>query len=138
MLEKIGGRKFLMALITIGAGIVVELMSRNGLSANMVALLGAIYATFSTANAYVTGKAATSAPGESEAPSLPSAEELAAPAAQAIGQLHQSLSGILNQVGAEIAKTNEVQVKQSEALATVQSSLAAQQKALAAILSTRV
>jgi hypothetical protein len=56
MLDVIGGRKFLMAIILIAAGIVIEIYGKNGLSTNMASMLAGIYAIFSGSNALITNK----------------------------------------------------------------------------------
>ncbi len=53
-LQKIGGRKFIMALIAIGAATFIELKHPAGLSATMAGFLGSIVAAFSVANFAVT------------------------------------------------------------------------------------
>lgn len=53
-LQKLGGRKFLMALVCVGAGVAVDILSPNGLSAELAGLMAAIVATFSAANFAVT------------------------------------------------------------------------------------
>lgn len=55
-LQKIGGRKFIMALITVGVATFIELNSQNGLSATMASFLGGIVAAFSVANYAVSAK----------------------------------------------------------------------------------
>lgn len=49
-LQKIGGRKFWMALITVGVATYIELHSATGLGATMATFLGTIVAAFSVAN----------------------------------------------------------------------------------------
>lgn len=56
-LDVMGGRKFLMAVVLIIAGVVIELYSKNGLSTNMAGMLAAIYATFSASNVIASNKA---------------------------------------------------------------------------------
>lgn len=53
-LQKIGGRKFLMALLTVGVAVVIELQTERGLSPTMATFLGSIVAAFSVANSAVT------------------------------------------------------------------------------------
>lgn len=55
-LQKIGGRKFWMALLATGVATYVELHSANGLSTTMAAFLGGIVAAFSAANYAATAK----------------------------------------------------------------------------------
>lgn len=55
-LQKIGGRKFIMALIAVGVATFIELKTTNGLSTTMAGFLGSIVAAFSVANYAVTKK----------------------------------------------------------------------------------
>jgi len=50
MFQRLGGRKFLLAIIVIGVGTAVEIVTERGVSANFAALLGGIVAAFSAAN----------------------------------------------------------------------------------------
>jgi hypothetical protein len=102
-LDKLGGRKFLMSLICMAAGIVIELYGKNGLSANMVALIGAIYATFTGANAFITGKSINNSSEESSA----AAPVDLTPIQAQMDKQQQQLAGILNQVGTELVKQQE-------------------------------
>lgn len=98
--DKLGGRKFVMSIICLVAGVLIEIYSKNGLSANMVALIGALYATFTGANAFITGKSLSSEAATS--PQDGSKEILAKLEAQ-----QQQLPSILNQIGMELAKQQE-------------------------------
>jgi hypothetical protein len=55
-LQKIGGRKFIMALIVVGAACALEVKSPNGLTPTMATFLGSIVAAFSAANYMATSK----------------------------------------------------------------------------------
>lgn len=50
LLQRLGGRKFLMALIVLGIGTYIELTKVAGLSQNMVALMIGLVGVFSAAN----------------------------------------------------------------------------------------
>lgn len=56
LFNKLGGRKFALAMIILVLGLVVELLGKNGLSANFVALLLGSSTIFGVANAAVTIK----------------------------------------------------------------------------------
>lgn len=64
MLERIGGRKFLLAIIILIVGTIVQIKSAAGVNESFVALLVGIMASFGATNAWVTtkGMAADSAP----------------------------------------------------------------------------
>src|SRR5690554_3228678 len=49
-LQKIGGRKFIMALIAVGVATAIEIKTDRGLSVTMAGLLGSLVAAFSLAN----------------------------------------------------------------------------------------
>lgn len=55
-MQKIGGRKFLIALLAIGAGMYLEIAKAGGLSVNMAGLLVGLVGAFSVANSVITGK----------------------------------------------------------------------------------
>lgn len=50
LLQRVGGRKFLLALIVIALGTVIELYTQRGITASFAGLLTAIVASFSAAN----------------------------------------------------------------------------------------
>ncbi len=56
MLDQLGGRKFLLSLIVIAAGIAVAVASPKGLTTEVTALLLGVLGVFSGANALVTSK----------------------------------------------------------------------------------
>lgn len=55
-LEKLGGRKFVLAIISLVAGLLTHALSPKGLNAEVVGLIVGIIGTFSAANAYNTAK----------------------------------------------------------------------------------
>ena len=56
MMQKLGGRKFLMAVVTILAAILLEIKSEKGLTPTMAGFLVAIVSAFSAVNVMATGK----------------------------------------------------------------------------------
>lgn len=56
MMTRIGGRKFLMALVVVSAAMFLELRSDKGLSTTMAGFLLGIVGTFSVANYATTAK----------------------------------------------------------------------------------
>jgi hypothetical protein len=56
ILQRLGGRKFILALIAVAVGTAIELNTARGLSATMAGLLGTLVAAFSAANYAVTKK----------------------------------------------------------------------------------
>lgn len=55
-LQKIGGRKFWMAILVVGIATFIELKTERGMTEVMAAFLGAIVASFSAANYMATAK----------------------------------------------------------------------------------
>lgn len=62
-LQKIGGRKFWMALLSVGVATFIELKTERGLSTTMAGFLGSIVAAFSMANYAATAKHMSTKPG---------------------------------------------------------------------------
>lgn len=54
LLQKLGGRKFLLALVVIGVGTAIEIYTERGMSVAFATLLGSIVAAFSASNFAVT------------------------------------------------------------------------------------
>ena len=76
VMEALGGRKFVLTLICVGVGTVIELKTANGMSATFAGLLAALVTAFGAANAFLSAKYAdgenlTDALSASLAPSLP-------------------------------------------------------------------
>lgn len=131
--DKLGGRKFLMALLCMGAGVAIEIKGPSGLSANMVALLGALYATFSASNAVITRKQLdTEAAATASIPAAPVATLDSAPAVEAI---RQELVPVLNAMGQELGELKSNQLNQAQAMNALQTSLSTVQKGISFLLS---
>jgi len=131
MMDYLGGRKFVMGLIMVAAGVVIEIYGKNGLSTNMVALLGAVYATFNAANALVTTKtasAAASQPAEEAEPAP--APVVQAPQEATQASVEAKLVPIVNAIAAELAKINDNQIRQEKALQVVQEAQISVQKVI--------
>lgn len=109
--DKIGGRKFVMALVLIVAGALVDVLAPNGLSVNLMGLMTAVYAAFTASNAFVTNKHLES---ESKAPTE---GESGQPASEAVQQLAQQLLPVVNNIGKALDDLYKQQSAQSESLA---------------------
>jgi len=68
LFDKMGGRKFVLTMIILVAGGLVEAFGKNGLSANFVALLLGASTVFGVANAAVTLKGMSVTGEDSSAP----------------------------------------------------------------------
>lgn len=143
MFEVLGGRKFLGFIIAVVAGSLIEIFGKNGLGANMVALIGAAYATFAASNTLITNKELATA-SQPVAPVEVDLTEQAQTAfdSQAVTkeirdtliQNNQQLAGILNQIGTELANQQGANTQILEALNAVQAGQANVQKGLTIIL----
>ncbi len=92
LMTKLGGRKFLMALVVIGAAMFLEMKSEKGLSPTMASFLGGIVAAFSAANYMATAKHMMSKNPEPQQPAM-GPQELNA-LVSALGQLGKELQDI--------------------------------------------
>lgn len=142
MLEAMGGRKFIMALFIMGAGIVIEIKNPNGISVSMVGLLSAIYATFSASNTIITNKQAKTSDGAPEVITVPSTPEsgeapVAPIANEEVSQLRAQLIPIISTIGNELVAIKDGQLAHMQATSTMQQSVSNVQKGISAILSVR-
>ncbi len=147
MLEAMGGRKFIMAIVIMIAGVVIELKSANGISVSMVGLLTALYATFSASNTLITNKQLKiEASGVSSLPESAGQINQAEPEASssniatesvAIDELRQQLIPIVNTIGNELVSLKEGQAAQMQAIGTIQQSASNIQKGISALISIR-
>jgi hypothetical protein len=114
MLEQIGGRKFLMAIVLTIAGIIIEVFGKNGLSTNMAGMLAAIYATFSAGNVISSNKALSvnQSTSDNQAAAEPiekvssiNADEVA----QGFMAVDQAYTGMQQQLAAQAEQINVLQ-----------------------------
>lgn len=75
ILQRLGGRKFLFALVLVGVGAIIELKTDRGLTATYAGLLGTLYATFSAANYGVSKAHMTTKGGQGQSASIEEAIE---------------------------------------------------------------
>lgn len=129
LLSKVGGRKFIIAgLITLAAA-AAEIFGPKGLSTELAALLGTIYATFSASNALITKKQMeTSAAAEPQA---------ALPPVDPMPELIQRLGPPLDLIGKELISLKEGQAEQAKVLEVLQGSVSNIQKGIAVVISSR-
>jgi hypothetical protein len=151
MFESIGGRKFIMAVLCMLAGVAIELKAANGLSVNMLGLLTALYATFSATNTIITNKqlkveaesaAELVTPVEPNKHTGSSAEEFFAKEASApaapnaeIAELRSQLIPVIQTIGNELVSIKDGQKAQIEAIGTMQQTVGNVQKGISALLS---
>lgn len=108
MFDKIGGRKFALTIIILLFGSLIEAFGKNGLSANMIALLLGAGGIFGVANAATTIKQLGQPASQDETP----APEQQAPAQPMVGPEHiEAVAGQVEQLRAELET-------QAEALST--------------------
>lgn len=112
MVSKLGGRKFLLALIAIGVGTAIELTTDRGVSASFAALLAGIVAAFGAANAVITSRAmATSSDGGNVAEISEQASVDLTPVTEKLAELDAAqikLSEAVSQVGLVASNTNKL------------------------------
>lgn len=118
--DKLGGRKFVMALLVVIIAGIIDTFGKNGLTTNMIALLGTIYATFSASNAFVTSKMQHSetsqpAPAEPAAPTEPPP-----PQGPTVQDIMPGLANALNTVGSEIQSIKDQHSQTTQHLTTLQ------------------
>lgn len=113
--DKIGGRKFVMALVLIIAGAAVDVLATNGLSMNLMGLMTAVYATFSASNAFVTNKQLDV---EGKSSGSPSPEPEGPSASEAVQKLASELVPVIEQLNKNMSILNTQQAAQSESLST--------------------
>ena len=98
LLEKLGGRKFLLALIVLALGTIVQAKGANGVNESYVALLVGVLTAFGATNAWTTVagmKADASAPDASVPPEV-DLSGIEARLAAAEAQAEQLTSAVLN------------------------------------------
>lgn len=123
-LDSIGGRKFLGFIALIAAGIAVEVYAKNGLSATMATFLGALYATFTAANAAVTIKSGELTPTTEQPPAATGVSD----------ELAQNMAGTLSQIGTALNSLQSGQARGEQAVQVLQQSVGTLQKAVGSIL----
>lgn len=139
MFDIIGGRKFVGFVIAVVAGALTEIFGKGGLSTEMVALIGASYATFAATNTVITNKHANvevEAVKPAASSPQPSAQDLGVQEAVAaqLSANNQQLADILNQIGRELANQQAANEKVLEALNSVQSGQATVQKGISILI----
>ena len=110
MIEAMGGRKFLLAMICIAVGTAVQILAPAGVNESFVALLVGISGAFGVTNAFVSAKAIGA---EATAPSAP-----VAPAAEPVDL--SPLQADLNAARNDIGNLESAIRVQSEALGNLQ------------------
>lgn len=117
LFDKIGGRKFTMALITIGIAASVDIFASNGLSVNMLGLLTAVYATFSASNTLVTRKELEARPAPEQPAVVQSNDDVKA--------LARELIPVLTNISTNIEALKKSQSDMNDGMATSQQALSA-------------
>ena len=119
--DKIGGRKFIMALVVIIVAAVIDALGKNGLSTNMIAILGTVYATFSASNAFVTSRAQQLVAQPAEEPQAATPPEPPAqPQGPTVQDIMPGLTNALNTVGSELQAMKDQHTQTTQQLNTLQ------------------
>lgn len=104
--SRFGGRKFLLALLAIGVGTAIELLTDRGLSVPMAGLLGTIVAAFQAANYAVTREYARKSAQQSVA-SKAGGEEVKKTVVELADKVNK-IGDALVAVGQTAANTNQI------------------------------
>lgn len=118
MIERLGGRKFLLTLIAVAVGTAVELTTARGITTSFAGLLAALVAAYGAANAVITNKGIT----------MNAAAEGTEEAADAVSNVDFA------PIETKLNELAEQQMKQAELLANVGLSAQNTNKLLAAAL----
>lgn len=127
--KKLGGRKFVAALICILSGTLIEIFGGSGLSVNMAGLIAAIYATFSASNTMITRKELDGSAAASQQPASQPAS-----GNEQLQQVANQLAPILNQIGTELQALKDGQAGLVQSNQVVQQSVSNLQKVAQVLL----
>ena len=109
--DAIGGRKFVLAIISLIAGLVTHVLSAKGLTTEVVGLIVGVIGTFSVANTVTTIKAPTetevSEPSESILPSVRQPDEYS--------EQFASQQALLEQIAITVSNTQQMLVNAMQA-----------------------
>lgn len=105
-MEKFGGRKFILTLILIAAGILVDTLSVKGISQELVALFVGLITIYGASNAAISMKA-LKVDSSTSAPDPAIAEQQAANLTELNGTLNQ-LSQTIEAIGLSSTNTNKL------------------------------
>lgn len=94
MLEALGGRKFLLTLIVLIIGTVIEVRTERGISQAFVALALGLVATFHTANTVITNKTASVQDAESKSIVDPKLDSRIDDLQSSVAALHEGVANI--------------------------------------------
>lgn len=129
MFESLGGRKFVMTVLIMAAGVAVEVHAPTGMSVTMAGFLASILATFSATNAIISTRSIKADGQKTETSTSTDSSP------EAIAKMDTLLNNqiLLNQGLSEVLGRQETSDK---ALQTLQTSTASVQKTLVAFLSS--
>lgn len=130
MFEALGGRKFLMTLLVMAAGVAIEIFGPNGMSATMASFMGGLVAIFAGSNAMITSKSISASGGES----VDSTPEATPSGPDKVDQLAAQLDPMLGKLLADAEMSQKDLRSLQEAHSQLQATVANLAKA---VLSTR-
>lgn len=126
LLQKLGGRKFLVALAVLGIGLAVELQKSEGISPTFATFLASIVAAFSAANYAVTKQHMSTKGGANIDDKVDRAleekmDEIVAVVRQASDpQVAQDLLTVLTQMRSGIEEVKESSLQLGQAMVNTQ------------------
>ena len=113
--DKVGGRKFVLALIAVAVGAAVDLLTERGLSQSLGMLLGGIVAAFSVTNMAVKYKLGVDKTSDLVKPEEQSNQELIA----AMQQSNEAGQQFIQELNQNLTEIKEGQKAQAEQMGTV-------------------
>ncbi len=110
-LDNLGGRKFVLAILSLVAGLLTHSLSPKGLSTEVVAMIVGILGTFSVANTVATVKA----PNSQEPTDVP--EQVPSPATSAPVEpvADNGQTALLEQIAITVSNTQQLLVNAMQA-----------------------
>jgi len=104
--DKIGGRKFVLAVISLIAGLATHVLSAKGLTTEVVGLIVGVIGTFSVANTVATVKAPGSQEGNTSSEETTAIQPAAATAAT---------EALLEQIAVTVGQTQQLLINAMQA-----------------------
>ncbi len=125
MLDKLGGRKFLLTLLIIAVGTAVQVLSPKGVTTEFTALLIGVATAFGASNAWVSSKA------------MDAASEGGSEEAQPVVDL-SPITAELDQVKANLASLSESAQTHAQSLMIMQQGVDTAQKLAKAAIQSKI
>jgi len=119
LIEKLGGRKFVLAMIAVAVGTAIEVTTTRGVSGSFAGLLAGIVAAFGAANAVITNRAMS----------------VEADASEPVGELTPAVD--LSPINNELAAVKDIQGRQGQVIEQLAQGLSNNNKLVTALFKTQ-